>query len=292
MAGRKFQKRRNARKKNKVARFPSGRARINTVVTRGSVTIGFLKLFRLAITTLPIDGALKSAFDVVFNLIYKTIATVNNNTGAFAMFGVTPGCMMLNSPYLAVNGAKYSFPGHPVSMKYINVVLRNTTKRSEFSGRWAAVLIPYREGTDKTSYQSILKDLTFAQTVAMPYARSATADRDMSLCFRMRDKTNFCARPRQLTDEIAVVYVIWDTAARDSFVDKLTNSSFNCEIELHGGCIPHEIFGPQHRVDFDSDAFKIRSITDGSTVRVHDEGGRVSHVSSEAFYGDFAMIDH
>lgn len=263
------------------------------------MSIGFLKLFRLALTTLPIDKNLKSMFDVVFNYIYNKIKTVNNNIGAFAMFGISPGSMMLNSPYLAKNGESYSFPGHPVSMKYINVILRNTTKLSEFSGRWAAVLIPYREGTDKSNYANILKDLTFSETVAMPYARSATADKDISISFRMRDKTNFCARPRRLTDEIAIVYIIWDTSSRDSFTEKLTNSSFNCEIEIHGGCIPHEIFGPQHRVDFKVDDFKIRSVTDGSQVRVH-ENGVVSHVNSELFFSDinklqindFEMIDH
>lgn len=233
------------------------------------------------LTSLPVPSisSLLSVFDVAFNLVYKILKTTNQNVGAFAMFGVTPANLLVNSPYLAkIDSTSYSFPGHPVSMKHLKIRLRNTTKASEFSGRWAAVFIPYREEHDSTHYEKILADLSFTETVAMPYAQSDTADKDLVISYRMRDRSAYCARPREITEEIGIIYVIWDIGSRDSFTDKLTNSSFNCEIELQGGCIPHEIFGPGHRVQFASDKFKIRSVTTGELARVHYPDGTVRHL--------------
>lgn len=143
--------------------------------------------------------------------------------------------------------------------------------RSEVSGRWAAVFIPYREIHDANHYVSVIKDLTFPEVAAMPYAKTAAGHQDLFLSFRMRDRSMYCARPREITEEIGLVFVIWDTTARDTFSSAIVNATFNCEIEISGGCVPHIIFGPKHRVAFLPEKFKLRSITSGDEVRVHEE---------------------
>lgn len=82
----------------------------------------------------------------------------------------------------------------------------------------------------------------------MPYAKVALGSEDISINFRMRDRTSYCARPRKISEEIAVMYIVWDVSSRDSLKDTPQNSTFCCEIEMRGGCIPHTIFGPQHRI--------------------------------------------
>lgn len=259
------------------------RGRTNST-SSGSNVIGYLRLFRMALTTLPLDSSIKTIFDIVFNLIYSVISSASYNTGAYAMFGISPAALFLNSPYLAaVDSTTYSFPGHPISMKWLRLNFRNTTKASEFSGRWAVVLIPYREEHDGNQYAKILADLKFSEIVAMPYAKSATADKDITINYRMRDRTAYCARPREINEEIAVAFIIWDSSCRDDLTVKVTNSTFNCEVELHGGCVPHEIFGPKHRVKYSEDTFKIRSVTDGNKVRLHLEDGSVLHMDSDEF---------
>lgn len=239
----------------------------------------YLTLTRMIIASLPVTNTtILGIFDLGFNLIKKVLNQKDYYVGAFAMFGVTPGSLLMNSPLLAKTSAElYSFPGYPVSMKWIRFKVNNTTQNSEHSGRWAAVFIPYRETHDAKHYKEVIKDLTFAEVSAMPHAKTSTANKNITLQYRMRDVTSYCARPRELIEEIGLVYIIWDTSSREDYSSAITNSSFNCEIEVDGGCSPHIIFGPQHRITYAESDLKIRSITKGDSVRVHHEDGTVIH---------------
>jgi hypothetical protein len=265
----------------------NNRVRISTQRSSpASSIIGYINLFRIITSTLSPE--VKGLFDFVFNLVNNVLSGKTYNVGAFAMFGLSPANLLFNSPYLAKDSSgSYTFPGYPVSMKFIQLRIKNTTKTSEHSGRWAAVIIPYREEHDSKHYVTILKDLTFSETAAMPHAKTASADKDITLTFKMRDRTSYCARPREISEEIAVVYVIWDVSSRDNLNTKVTDSMFSCEIEMRGGCIPHTIFGPSHRVSYTSDTFAMRSITTGQTVREHYSDGRVVHRPLDQ---DFVMV--
>lgn len=262
--------------------MPTGRARVAGTANSG---IGYLKLGRMLISTLPIkDVAVKALFNVLFNLIVWTIGKTSYGVGAYAMFGVGPGALLKNSPLVAKDtGGKFSIPGHPVSMKWISFKIRNTTKMSEHSGRWAAVFIPYRELHDKTHYQSLMANMSFTDIAAMPYAKVAIGDQDIFLMYRMKDRTAYCARPREVDEEIGIVFIAWDNSSRNATVitSALENSDFNCEIEMNGGCVPHVIFGPNHRVLRSVSDFEVRSVTQAE-VRLHKQG-RVELISLDEY---------
>lgn len=265
---------RTANKRGAKRRPTRGNRYSLTVQRRGSI-ISFLPLMRTILTCIPMDSALKKTFDVVFNLISRAINQTNNYVGAYAMFGVQAGALLINSPLLAPDSnGKYTFPGYPVRVKYINFILRDTTQAQERSGRWAAVFVPYREEHDSGHYANKLASLTYQELAAMPYAVSGTCLKPLRLSFRMRDPSDYCSRPRELAEELGVVMIIWDTGSRDDFTKKMDNTSFNCEIDVTGGCVPHVIFGPTHRVSYPADTFKIRSLTSGAT-RIHHEDGRI-----------------
>lgn len=84
----------------------------------------------------------------------------------------------------------------------------------------------------------------------------------------MRDKTAYCARPRELSEPIGVVLIVWENSAQDSDVigNRPVNSQFNCEVELSAGFLPHAIFGPQHRIDHDASVFRPIPLTEGDKV--------------------------
>ncbi|CAH2002564.1 unnamed protein product [Acanthoscelides obtectus] len=127
----------NIRRRNRIVAGSSNRVKLSTLFRQSNI-IGYLQLTRLILTSLPITGitSLTSLFDVIFSLVAKKLGAVNYNVGAYAMFTVTPAALLLNSPLLAkdTNGG-YSFPGHPVSVKWIKSETINTTQRSEISGR-------------------------------------------------------------------------------------------------------------------------------------------------------------
>lgn len=230
---------------------------------------------RTILTCLPI-GDLNAAFALVFNFINQLIKGINNYTGAYGMFGVSAGAFLINSPLLAKDtSGKYTFPGYPVKIKHLSFVLRDTTQAQERSGRWAAVFIPYREEHDKNHYSVALSKLSYAEVAAMPYSVSGNCLKPLKLTYRMRNSAVYCARPRELKEEIGVVMIIWDTASRSVFSNKPDNTSFNCEIEVTGGCVPHIILGPNHPVSYDEATFQIRQLTDGKVTRIHREDGTV-----------------
>lgn len=121
---------------------------------------GFIRLIRVATTTLPLPDSLKDfarLIDIALNLYARVVKSVSYYVGANAMFTISPACLLVNSPLLAKDSNNsYSFPSHPVSMKYLTIRLRNTTQISEHSGRWAAVFITYREEHDSRHYTNIL----------------------------------------------------------------------------------------------------------------------------------------
>lgn len=261
--------------------------RRNTVIRAGGVTsqlpfLTYLRFVRTAISMLPTSTAtgLIKLLDFAFDLIANVIAEKNYYTGAQSVIGVSPAALLSNSPLLAKVQNGYSFPGFPVSVTYISFRIKNTTKLSEHSGRWAAVFIPYREVHDASHYKKLM-NITYPELCAMPYSKSGAATTDLIITYRMRDKTNYCARPREITEEIGLLTVVWDSTARDGqLVTKaFTNNDFNCEIEIVGGCRPHVIFGPQHRNTYNETQFALRSITSGKEVRLHHENGHIERVN-------------
>ncbi|KAF5271924.1 hypothetical protein FQA39_LY07941 [Lamprigera yunnana] len=148
----------------------------------------------------------------------SSLSQVKNYIGAFAMFGVTPGSLLVNSPVLAKDtSGTFSFPSYSVKVKHLRFKLIDTTQAQERSDRWAAVFIPYREPHDANHYTTKLKDLTFAELVSMPAAVSGLCLKQLVINYRMRDLTDYCSRPRELAEEIGVVMIIWDCGNRDNF---------------------------------------------------------------------------
>lgn len=119
-------------------------------------------------------------------------------------------------------------------MNHLNLKIRNTTKLSEHSGRWAAVFIPYIEEHDAFHYTKVLAELTLAEVAAMPYAQSSTANRTLNLTYRMRDSSAYCARSREMDESIGVCFFIWDSYDRDDLQPKPASSTFSCEIDASG----------------------------------------------------------
>lgn len=242
--------------------------------------LGYMNFARTLISSLPVSGLSKilALFDFAFNLIISTLATNNYYRGAYSMFGITPAALLVNSPLLAQTNGGLSFPGYPVSMKWLKFRITSTTKNAEKSGRWAAVYIPYIELHDADHYTKVIKDLTYAEVVSMPHSKSGTANKDLHIMYRMNDKTAYCARPREITEDIGLLYIIWDTSSSDSFANAPVNSVFNCEIEVQGGCVPHVIFGPTHRTEYALEKFKLHAITQGDSARYHHEDGTIEHI--------------
>lgn len=240
-------------------------------VTRSSSIIGYMRIVRTVMAALPISSGITGLFDVTFNLIKSIISNVSYFHGAYAMFSIRVGALMINSPLMAVNTTNLSFPGYPVSTRWLNIKIRNTTTNNERGGRWAAVFIPFREMHDSKHYTEVLTNgVTFEEVSSMPYSRVSDARKDILIKFVMRDKTMYCARPRELSESLGIVIVVWDTGSRDSFEKETTNSMFNCEFELEAGCLPHPIFGPSHRVNYIKSDIDIKSITDGKqTLTIH-----------------------
>lgn len=284
--------RRRTKRKTPTRSFTRRYRASNLNVTSQFPFLSFLRFVRTAASTLPIGNVSKvilGLFDFGFDLIFRLSQNVKYYTGAYSMIGVSPAALLSNSPLLAKNGGEYSFPGFPVSLTSLTFKIRNTTKLSEHSGRWAVVFIPYRETHDATHYTKKLADVTFSELCAMPYSKSASASTDIQIKYRMRDKTSYCARPREITEEIGIVLIIWDTSARDETLLKspLNNIDFNCEMEISGGCKPHVIFGPSHRNNFAPEKFQLRSITKADSVRVHFDDETIRFYKYSDFTDDF-----
>lgn len=243
-----------------------------------------MSFVRTLLSSLPISGLAKvtSIFDFGFNLVSRVLTSTAYYTGAMAMFELSPAPLLLNSPLLAKDSANYTFPGHPVSMRHIVMRIRNTSQVSERSGRWAAVFVPYREPHDTERMPKSLQALSFEELSSMPHAVVAPASRDLFLSYRMRNRGDYCARPREINEHIAAVAIIWDASCVKS-ADPFSNASFNCEIEVSGGMQPHVIFGPSHRTTFAATDFNLKPITEGDKVRVYTENGAYSDVDLEAF---------
>lgn len=260
----------------------------------------YLKIARIILASLPIStlgSSILNFINVAFEFISKQVPISSEAektcvVGAYAMFGINPACLLFDSPLLAIDSdGSYNFPGHPVSMKHLRMRFKNVTKMSERSGKWAAVFIPYREFHDSTHYVSKIKDMTFTELAAMPYARVGEAHQDLIINYVMRNKNDYCARPREISEEIGICLVIWDNACRNSSVIETAfeNAEFNCEIDIIGGCVPHIIFGPKHRVKYSAEKFKVRSVTTGEYVREHRIDGSVRRVKLEDFFASQSL---
>lgn len=249
---------------------------------------------RVLITALNVSDIVKTAFDVLFSFVSFDSGNKKNYRGAYSSFKITPGVLVKNSPLLAKNDTTYSFPGCPVSVQYINIKFKSVLQQSEKSGKWAVVFIPYREEHDDKNLPKQLADMTFAEVAAMPYAKTGRASQDLTITYRMRDKSAYCARPRELAEPLGIVYTIWDTSSRLSYKEPMTNTDFNCEMEISAGCIPHIIFGPQHRVNYNSDVFDVKQIN-SEVERVHYCDGAVGriyeHPSVCGSEGSFSMLE-
>lgn len=266
--------RKRSSKKARSRRSRAAYARRSLASVSGSVS-PYTLVSRVLTATLPFLVGGKAPnfltlFPLVFNLIKDVLDQTTYYRGAYCMFKLTPGSLLSQSPLLAQNGLKYSFPGYPVSIKHVTFRIINTTRFQDHIGKWAAVFIPYREIHDDSHYTKVLKDLTFVEVAAMPFAKSGICMQDLVLSFKMRDKTSYCARPRELTEAVGVVLVVWDNSATDGSVigTAPTNSTFSCEVDMRAGIVPHVIFGPQHRIDHDPADFSVPCLTDGS-IRVH-----------------------
>lgn len=192
------------------------------------------------------------------------------------MFTLTPAPLLRESPLLAKNkDGGYSFPGHPVKLQQLTLTIRNTVSVAERAGQWAAVFVPFRESHDASHYKTVLSSLTFTEVAAMPMARRGPSSRALVIKYNFPDPVAYCAQPRELTEAIGFVYIIWETESRAIFTDAPLNSQFNCEIDATGRFRPYPIFGPQHRVDFDAKDFKITRVTDGLHTRHHNPDGTV-----------------
>lgn len=249
--------------------------------------IPILSMARVILSSLPFSGSnlILKLFDFGFNLIAKTLANNKYMTGAYGIFGITPGSLLVNSPLLAKIATGFSFPSHPVKMQFIKISVVNTAPVAARTGRWAAVYIPYREVHDSKHYESV-KDFTFNEVCAMPHSKSGPVTSPLTFNYRMRDKTDYCARPREITEEIGLFLVIWDSNSANPTA-AFDNSSFNCEVEISGRCTPHVIFGPAHRVNFLETDLDIKARTKGDSVRIHHECGRVE---LKSLTGDFEMM--
>lgn len=293
----KSNRRRRSQKRAPRRRLQRYRGSATLAVTRSSSLVSFMRIVRTVLAALPvITGgnvvSLLGIFDVSFNFIKSIINAKTYYNGAYAMFKIRAGALMMNSPLMAKSSTNLSFPGYPISTRWMKIKIRNTTSNSERSGRWAAVFIPFREIHDDSHYRTILTSgTTFEEVSTMPYARVSDARSDLFINFNMRDKTMYCARPRELTESLGLILICWDTGSRDDFSGMLTNTMFNCEIELEAGCLPHPIFGPAHRVDYVPKDIDILSITDGSSTLVldRDKGTRYLQ-SSNQIEDDFETL--
>lgn len=128
--------------------------------------------------TTPAPIKIIGLFDLAFNLLVQAFGGNNYYQGAICSFKITPGCLVFQSPLLAKNSTRYSFPGYPVSIKYINILCKTTVAMGQYIGKWAAVFIPFRELHDDSHYKTLLS-MTFAEVAAMPYAKTANTFTDL-----------------------------------------------------------------------------------------------------------------
>lgn len=263
----------------------------------GSSIINYLSAARSVIGGLPIDSAYKTYFNIFFNIISFLNGATREYRGAYAMFTIDAACMLKDSPLAAnIKSTKQiSFPAYSVKMKWLNIHLVNTTANSERSGRWAAVFFPYRELHDSRKFSTLLKDLTFQEVSSLPYSRVASCRDSIGINFRMRDPTMYCAQPREITEDLGVVFVIWD-GNNDSPTALPPSSAFNCELELKAGMKPLMLFGPNRRQEYKEIEFDMHCITDGSKVRVHLPCGNIvyeplsEHLNDDNTTEPFSML--
>lgn len=276
----------NRRRKNRTKRRKPpvmSRVQAKATIKNTSGTSLFMRTLIVLTAGMPIAVAdipttILSAFSMYFNYYKYFVDNIHYYAGAYCQFKITPGCLLRQSPLLAVDGEKYTFPGYPVSVRYVSITIKNTAAIFEYVGKWAAVYIPYLEAHDDKHYKDKIADLSFAEVAAMPYAKTGLSKQPLRINYRMRDKSAYCSRPRQLSDAIGVVIIVWDNLTRDHPTEKPINSQFNCEIELRSGTQPHVIFGPQHRVSYASSVFEPIRLTDGNVeLVVGDDGSREFH---------------
>lgn len=237
-----------------------------------------MKLARTWTSAIITDRTVRTLVDFIFGIIIKTLSSASYYAGAYCCLTITPGALVSSSPLLArTSDTGYNFPGHPVSLRFLNIQIRNVTKWSSHGGQWGAVFVPYRELHDEGKYVEQLKSTSFSELSQMPHARVRPASMDINIRFPMKDKTLYCARPRELDEGIGVLLVIWDSAQTPTN-EKPTSADFTCEVTLEAGVQHHTVFGPTHRQNFEPSVFALKQHT--SEVQVHHKGN-VSHYSLE-----------
>lgn len=235
-----------------------------TRVINNNPGVNYLRFARSLTAYLPVSKEIKTIFNFGFDYIIQKVANKDYYTGAMSMFAITPASLLYNSPLLAKSTAGYSFPGYPVAVKWLTIKIQNVTKLSERLGRWCAVFIPYLEIHDSKHYVTKLASMSYEDVVAMPHAKMAPAYQDIILNYRMNDRTAYCARPRELSEEIGIVVIMWNALALDKYEQEFQPSTFECEVEVIGGVKPHVIFGPKHRTDYPEKTFNVVSKTGDS----------------------------
>lgn len=252
MARGKGRQRRQNKQQRKRLRYPLRR----TSLARPNPAISWLSFARTLITSLPVNNASKTFFDILFNVIELTVGSITVKAGAYSAFQVTPGCLMKYSPYLAKDSnGTFTFPGHPIRVLDLRVKILPVTKMSERQGKWAAVFIPYKELHDAKSYQTVQK-MDFTEVSAMPYAVSNLANKNLFLTYKFRNPYDYCSRPRELNEAIGLIFIVWDASSRNDNTSDLDGGLFGCEIEIYGTCKPYPIFSSIHRVAYESKVFE------------------------------------
>lgn len=233
-----------------------------------------MKLARTWTSAIIVDKSVRALVDFFFGLVIRTLAGTSYYAGAYCCLTITPGALVSSSPLLAkTSDTGYNFPGHPVSLRFINIQIRNVSKWSSQGGQWGAVFVPFREMHDEGKYITQLKSTSFSELSQMPHSRVRPATMDIQIRFPMRDRTLYCARPRELHEGIGVLLVIWDSAQAPTN-EQPTSADFTCEVTLESGVQHHTVFGPTHRQNYDPKIFTLKQNT--TDVQVH-HNGTVSH---------------
>lgn len=225
-----------------------------------------LKFGRTLLTGFPLPAQaqiLKVIYNVFLSYV-QLLSTVKSYVGCICSFELTPGSLLKESPLLAqLTQNTYSFPAIPVKVRHIKIRVTCTTRMDNRMGKWAAVYIPYRELHDAGKYSETVKNLTFAELCQMPNARSGNCSQDLVINFRARDRSDYCARARELTEPIGILTVAWENYDRTEteYEKAFDNTDFSCEFEISGTVDPLVVFGPSHRSKFASSTFEPKPVT-------------------------------
>lgn len=257
--------RRNVRRAKPAAFRSIGRMSGAQQNNRGKL-IGALKFGRTLLTgfLLPKQADIMKVIYNVFLSYVQLLTKVKSYVGCLCSFEVTPGSLLKDSPLLAtISQSVYSFPAIPVKTRHIKIRITNTTKLENRAGKWAAVYIPYRELHDAGKYSDELLKTTYSEMCQMPNAKSGNCNQDLVVNYRPRDKSDYCARARELDETIGILAVAWECYDRleEDYAKAFDNTEFSCEFEISGTIDPLVTFGPKHRKEYSASVFEPKPVT-------------------------------